>query len=191
MEFKANCNGNNVLTGKVLFNYVHLLEPYAPKNGNGEAVYSACLVIPKSDKATIDAINQAVDNTLKAQADRFGGKVPNRARLHLPLRDGDVEREDNEDYKDSYFINVKSKNKPPVVDRNKKDLETDDQVYSGMYGRAYLNFYAYSNAGNAGVSCGIGGVQKLEDGMRRGGGKMSVNSMFGDLDGSEDNGLPF
>ena len=38
---------------------------------------------------------------------KFGGKKPNKAAIKLPLRDGDIERDD-EAYKGHYFINANS-----------------------------------------------------------------------------------
>ena len=187
----AKVNGTHVVTDKVLFNYVHLLEPVVPMNG-GEPVYSTCIIIPKSDTETLDAIKKAIENAMHDGVDRFGGKIPNVKTLRMPLRDGDVDREGREEYANCWFINTKSKYKPRVVDKQLRDIETEDEVYSGMYGRVSLNFYAYANSGNKGIACGLGDVQKLEDGTRFGG-RASVADMFGAAEGSEDDngGLPF
>lgn len=37
-------------------------------------------------------------------------------------------------------------------------------IYSGMYIRVTIRFFAYSNAGNKGVGCGLNNVLKVEDG---------------------------
>jgi len=186
----AKVNGTHVVTDKVLFNYAHLLEPVVPMNG-GDPMYSVCVIIPKSDTETLDAIKKAIDNAIHEGVDRFGGKIPNIKTLRIPLRDGDVDREGQEEYANSWFINTKSKFKPRVVDKTLRDLETEDEVYSGMYGRISLNFYAYANSGNKGVSCGFDSVQKLEDGNRFGG-RMSVSDIFGPAENAEeDTSLPF
>ncbi len=183
----ATVNGTHVITNKALFNYVHLLEPMVPMNG-GDPVYSVCLIIPKSDTETVDAINEAIDNALHENVDKFGGKIPNKKAIRTPLRDGDIDREGNEQYANCWFINTKSKFKPHVVDRQKNELNSDDDVYSGMYGRASLNFYAYSVSGNRGVACGLGDVQKLEDGERMT--RRTGVDAFDDLDNG-DGKLPF
>lgn len=57
------------------------------------APYIQVLINPKDTK-TIEAINAAVDTAIKEGAAKFGSKIPNKAALKLPLRDGDVERDD-------------------------------------------------------------------------------------------------
>ncbi len=65
---------------------------------------------------------------------KFGGKKRNKAAIELPLRDGDVERDD-EAYKGHYFINANSKTAPQIVDRSVKPILDRSEVYSGCYGR--------------------------------------------------------
>ena len=91
-------NSTKVVTGVVRLSYANVWEPVSINGSNPK--YSVSLIIPKSDKKTVDAINAAVDNAIKDGAAKFGGKIPNRAALKLPLRDGDTERDD-EAYKDS------------------------------------------------------------------------------------------
>ena len=68
---------------------------------------------------------------------------PNKAAIKLPLRDGDVERDD-EAYKGHYFINANSKKTAPqIVDKSVKPIMDRSEVYSGCYGRVSLNFYAF------------------------------------------------
>ena len=104
-----------------------------PVNG-GNPKYSVSLIIPKSDTETVTAINNAVENAIKAGVGKFGGKIPNRATLKLPLRDGDVERDD-EAYKDSYFVNANSTTAPQIVDRSVQPIMDRNEVYSGCYAR--------------------------------------------------------
>ena len=88
----ANNLKTKVITGIVRLSYEHVWEP-ASING-GEPKYSASLIIPKSDKKTVKAIEEAVEAAITEGIGKFGGKKPNKAALKLPLRDGDTERED-------------------------------------------------------------------------------------------------
>ena len=54
----------------------------------------------------------------KMELQNFGGKIP--ANLKLPLRDGDIERPDDEAYADSYFIKLQFKRTASDVDRKVK-----------------------------------------------------------------------
>ena len=158
----SNNNKTKVITGiNTRLSYFHGWEPVSI-NG-GEAKYSVSVLIPKTDKATVDAISRAVDAAIEDGVSKFGGKKPNKAALKMPLRDGDLERED-EAYKGHYFINANSKTAPQIVDKTVKPILDREEVYSGCYGRVSLNFYAFNSNGNKGVACGLGNIQKIKDG---------------------------
>ena len=155
-----------VVTGIVRLSYANVWEP-ASING-GTPKYSVSLIIPKSDTKTIAAINAAVDAAIKEGAAKFGGKIPNKAALKLPLRDGDVERED-EAYQGAYFVNANSTTAPQIVGRSVQPILDRNEVYSGCYARVSINFYAFNSNGNRGVACGLGNIQKVRDGAPLGG----------------------
>ena len=98
-------NSTKVVTGVVRLSYANVWEPASINGSNPK--YSVSLIIPKSDKQPPDAINAAVDAAIKEGVAKFGGKIPNKAALKLPLRDGDTERDD-EAYKNSFFVNANS-----------------------------------------------------------------------------------
>ena len=68
-----------------------------------------------------------------------------------------------------YFLNASTKQKPGVVDAQLNPILDPTEVYSGCYGRASINFFAYNTAGNKGIGCGLNHIQKLEDGDYLGG----------------------
>lgn len=104
----ANVNRTKVITGKnTRLSYFHGWDPVSI-NGGPER-YSVSVLIPKDDKETVKAINNAVDAAIEEGIAKFGGKKPNKAAIKLPLRDGDTERED-----EAYAGHVVSQNKVPV-----------------------------------------------------------------------------
>lgn len=139
--------------------------------------YSVALIIPKKDTVTLKKINDAIKLALEEGKAKFGGKVPKVYKN--PLRDGDVDREDDENYEGCYFINANSDRKPGIVDANVEELMDQDEFYSGCYGRASVNFYAFNVSGNKGVACGLNNLQKLENGDRLSGGGTSAADDFG------------
>jgi len=159
-------NGTKVVTGVVRLSYANVWEPTSINGSNPK--YSVSLIIPKTDTQTIDAINAAVDAAIKEGAAKFGGKIPNKAALKLPLRDGDIERDD-EAYKGAYFVNANSTTAPQIVDRAVQPILDRGEVYSGCYARVSLNFYAFNSNGNRGIACGLGNIQKVKDGEALGG----------------------
>lgn len=175
---KAKRVGTKVTTGEVRLSYCHLFEPSAIEGQ--EPKYSVSVIISKSDTDTLKAIKDAVNEAKEQAKTKFGGKIP--ANLKTPLRDGDAERPDDPAYADAYFLNANSKNKPGVVDKNVSPILDQSEVYSGCYGRLTLNFYGYSAAGNKGIACGLGNVQKLRDGEPLGG----ITRAEDDFDSIED-----
>lgn len=172
---------SKVMTGLVRFSYCNIAEA---KSINGSAPkYSVSLIIPKSDKETIKKIEAAIEQAIQDGIGKFGGKIPPRGVLKLPLRDGDTERDD-EAYKDCYFINANSKNKPGTVDRNVDPIDAEE-IYSGCYGRATLNFYAFNTNGNKGIAAGLGNLQKIRDGEPLGG-KTRAEDEFTKFEAEED-----
>jgi len=155
-----------VITGKVRLSYAHLFKPVAIDDGQ-EPKYSVCLLIPKSDKQTLKKIKAAVEAAKQAGISKWGGKIPNN--LKTPLRDGDEERPDQEEYAGHYFLNANSKQAPGIVDKQLNPIMDSTEVYSGCYARASINFFAFNTAGNKGIGCGLNNIQKLEDGDYLGG----------------------
>lgn len=157
-----------VVTGVVRLSYANVWEPKAINEGQ-QPKYSVSLIIPKSDTETIAKINAAVDAAIEEGIGKFGGKKPNKASLKLPLRDGDTEREDDEAYVGSYFINANSNTAPQIVDMKVQPILERGEVYSGVYARVSVNFYAFNSSGNKGIACGLGNIQKVRDGEPLGG----------------------
>lgn len=172
-------NSTKVVTGVVRLSYEHVWEPASVNGSNPK--YSVSLIIPKSDTKTIAAINQAIDNAIRDGVAKFGGKIPPKGALKLPLRDGDTERED-EAYRDAYFVNANSTTAPQIVDRSVQPILDRSEVYSGCYARVSINFYAFNSNGNRGIACGLGNIQKVRDGEPLGGKTSAADDFTTDLD---------
>ena len=172
-------NNTKVVTGIVRLSYEHVWEPASINGSNPK--YSVSLIIPKDDVKTIAAINLAADNDIKDGAAKFGGKIPPKGALTLPLRDGDTERDD-EAYRNAYFVNANSTTAPQIVDRAVQPILDRNEVYSGCYARVSINFYAFNSNGNKGVACGLGNIQKVRDGEPLGGKTSAADDFSTDLD---------
>lgn len=161
-----NKNPQKVITGpKTRWSYANVWEPKSINGGTEK--YSVSLIIPKSDMATLDKIHAAIEAAYQegqAKLKGNGKTVPALATIKTPLRDGDLERPDDEAYKNAYFINANSPNAPGIVDADCNRILDRSEVYSGVYGRASINFYAYNANGNKGIACGLNNLQKIADG---------------------------
>lgn len=169
-------SSTKVITGLVRFSYAHVFEPSAIEEGQ-EKKYSVSILIPKDDKKTISKIEDAIAAALEEGKAKFGGKIPRSYKN--PLRDGDEERPDDENYEGHMFVNANSSRKPGLVDKNLDPIIDKDDFYSGCYGRASVNFYAFNVSGNKGIACGLNNLQKLKDGERLSGGGASAEEDFG------------
>ena len=164
-------NPTKVITGvNTRWSYVNAWE--AKSINGGAPKFSVSLIIPKSDTKTIEKIQAAIQAAYEEGQGKLKGNgksVPALSVLKTPLRDGDAERPDDEAYADAYFINANSATAPGIVDADRNPILDRSEVYSGVYGRASINFYAFNSNGNKGIACGLNNLQKIKDGEPLGG----------------------
>lgn len=183
-----------VKIGKARASYVSVFHPKGVEGA--EPKYSISLIIPKENKALIAQIEQAIKNAFDYGKTTLGANAK-LERLKTPLRDGDEERPDDEAYKGAYFINASCKTKPgvsvfkgtKVVDGKKQNiienLEDEEEMYSGCYVYASVNFYAFNQKGNKGIAAGLNNVLKVADGEPLGG-RSSAEAEFSDMEIDEE-----
>lgn len=177
-------NPMKVITGpNTRWSYANVWEP---KSINGGAPkYSVSLIIPKSDKTTVDKINAAIKAAYEEGQSKLKGNgrsVPALSAIKTPLRDGDLERTDDEAYANSYFINANSPSAPGIVDADRNTIIDRSEVYSGVYGRASISLYAFNSNGNKGIACGLNNLQKIRDGEPLGGKSRAEDDFATDVD---------
>ena len=155
-----------VKTGKVRLSYCKVWQASSSFDG-AKPKFSTSIIIPKSDTKTIDAIEKAIQAAYKE------GEAK-------PLRDGDLERGEDEAYKDSYFLNANSTSRPGIIDRDFNEITDPEELVSGDYARVTLTFAAYNVGTARGIGCYLGNIMKLEDGEPLGGGHISAADDFAD-----------
>lgn len=172
-------NPMKVITGPdTRWSYANVWEPKSINGGTPK--FSVSLIIPKSDTKTLAKIKAAIEAAYHEGESKLKGNgksVPPLAALKTPLRDGDTERPDDEAYSNAYFINANATMAPGIVDADRNPILTRSEVYSGVYGRASISFYAFNSNGNKGIACGLNNLQKIRDGEPLGG-KASAESDF-------------
>ena len=176
-------NPTKVITGvKTRWSYANVWQ--AKSINGGTPKFSVSLIIPKSDTKTVTAVKNAIQAAYEEGQSKLKGSsksVPALTAIKNPLRDGDVERPDDAAYQDSYFINANSATAPGIVDAARNPIIEHSEVYSGVYGRASINFYAFNSNGNRGIACGLNNLQKVSDGEPLGG-KTRAEDDFADED---------
>lgn len=160
-----------VITGEARLSYVHLFKPYS-NDPNKEPKYSVTVLIPKSDIATKQRIDAAIQAAIQEGASsKWNGVRP--PMVPTPIHDGDGVRPSGEPFapecKGHWVFTASSKQQPQVVDLQVQPILNQTDVYSGMYARVSIMFFPYSANGKKGIGCGLGNVQKLRDGEPLGG----------------------
>ena len=176
--------------------YVALLEKRALPQSEDEA-YGIQLMLPKTEEVE-EFIKELKQVYVQVLLDKFGPeKAKNTAQLiaaknKFPVRDGDDPKEADlanaEQLKGHYFINTNNRFKQPhIIGPMGKSVDpstlTTDDIYSGMWGRAMLEFWYYDTAGNKGISTSIAAFMKTKDDDNLGAGTTSTEAedAFGDF----------
>lgn len=179
-----NANPMKVITGPdTRWSYANVWE--AKSINGGTPKFSVSLIIPKSDTRTLNKIKAAIEAAYKEGESKLKGNgktVPPLSSIKQPLRDGDIERPDDEAYSNAYFVNANSATAPGIVDSNLDPILERSEVYSGVYGRASINFYAFNSNGNKGIACGLNNLQKIRDGESLGGKSRAEDDFATDVD---------
>lgn len=177
-------NPMKVITGPdTRWSYANVWE--AKSINGGTPKYSVSLIILKSDTKTVSKIKAAIEAAYHEGESKLKGNgksVPPLIAIKSPLRDGDVERPDDPAYANAYFINANSTTAPGIVDADRNPVITRSEVYSGVYGRASINFYAFNSNGNKGIACGLNNLQLIRAGEPLGGKTSAENDFASDAD---------
>lgn len=181
-------SGTTVTTGVCRASYAHVFEPQPekkPKPGS-KPKYSISLLIPKTDRATVQMLAEALK---LAGEERFGPKFMADYKMKgspykKAIRDGDAEREDPA-YAGHYFVNCRSAQRPAILARDARTPITNPADFrSGDYCRATINAFAYDNE-SKGVSFGLIHLQKVESGEALGNTGPAPESVYDAIPGEE------
>ncbi|WDL96905.1 DUF2815 family protein [Alicyclobacillus sp. ALC3] len=183
-----NADPKRVVTGRARLSFVHLFTPFT-RQGQ-EPKYSVTLLIPKSDVATKQRIDAAIQAAIQEGVEkRWNGVRP--PQIAFPIYDGDgVKPSDGLPFgpecKGHWVMTAscKADRKPEIVDASLNPIIDQTQVYSGMYAHVSIRFFAYTASGKKGIGCGLGNVQKVADGEPLGGGSRSAEEDFASLAGT-------
>lgn len=180
-NYNKKMTATAVRLGEVRFSYAHVFERRRDEDGN-DGKYSVCVLIPKTDKQALDMIAAATEAAKQdGKAKKWGGKIP--ANVKVPLRDGDIEHEDDPTFHGMMFFNASSNSKPGVkvlAGGALSDAIDESDFYSGCWGAVTVNFFPFENSGNKGVAVGLNNLVKTRDDEALAGGS-SAESDFADL----------
>lgn len=173
---------NDVILKNVRLSYVRFDKAVA-RQPNQEAKYSCTVLLPKSDVAQKQALDNAIAAAIVQGRERWGNRVP--AQPKTVVHDGDGLSPQGNEYgseaKGCWIFTAslaESRGPVQVVDLNRQPILTASEIYSGMYANVLISFYMYNNE-SIGVGAGLGPVQKVADGEPLGGKLPSADDVFG------------
>lgn len=186
----------SIITAPFRLAFPEVFTPKAAVQG-GDEKYSITMLFPKDDSSLIPSMPGGGILALRKLAlaaiqEKWGTdkqKWPATIRsLDLktylspagkdgwPFRDGDLQEWDG--FANQVFIRAGSKFPPGIVDQKLHPIIDKTAVFGGLICRAQVNAYAYSTAGNNGVSFGLNNFQVLKDDGTAFGGKNNAADVF-------------
>ncbi|MBR3287947.1 MAG: DUF2815 family protein [Bacteroidales bacterium] len=175
--FQPKVLGTKVIFGPCRLSYTHVFQKYSPDGDDASGKYQTNVLIPKTEKETIKALKDAIEEAKRAAlVSKWGGKEPRK--LQLPLSDGD--EKDDETYEGHFYVNAKCSTRPGIVDRDKAPITDEEEIYSGVWAVVSVTFFGYDTNGNRGVACGLNNIMKWRDDERLGG-RVSAQADFADF----------
>lgn len=186
----AKTNRDVVAYGRLSF--AHLFTPRRAEE-TADPKYSATLLIPKSDTATIQRVQAAIQAAVKDGVERgyFAKPIDPMATKYPPLRDGDTPNSNGEqrgpEFAGHWFIPAKASTsrKPFVVDQQVQPIIEEEEIYSGCFVNMAIQFFAYKGTSNKGISASLTGVQKVKDGERLGAAPVEATDVFSAIAGGQ------
>lgn len=170
----------NIITPTFRCSFPELFEAKKMEGTAGEPKFSVVMVFPKTVdiKALKDLAAAAIEE--KYGRDPVTKKLKTPPNFRNPFRDGDTEMtaEGAPKYPGCIFVSASSQKQPGIVGPANVPLTNPNEVYGGMYARAYVNCYVYDKSGNRGVAFGLQALQKTKDGEPFGGGRVNPTTVF-------------
>lgn len=169
-----------VVTGEGRFSFPSLFEAREPDNEGDKPKYEVTLLVPKSDKETVQKLKKAIKAAAEeGKTTKFGGKIP--ANLKNPLHDGDDKADDYPEFADHFYFAARSTKRPGIVDKNLNAVIDAEKVYPGVYGRLQVEAFAYNHPkGGKGVALSLQNAQVLRDGEPFGSVAQKAEDAFND-----------
>lgn len=156
--------------------------------GGGEAKFGATFLIGKDNEELLGALEKEI--IAKAQEKWGDPKYKEtlktlQAGERICLRDGDT-KANYDGYEGNMFVSCSSKNKPLVIDRDKKELEENaGRPYGGCYVNAKIEIWCQSNKYGKRINASVTGVQFVRDGDAFSGSAPASKDDFDSLDAGD------
>lgn len=186
-------NGN-IMTCPVRLSFPELFEAKARTiNGvTSEPKYEVALLFPKGANLRV-LVDEATRVANDAVGQKWKIKLPNGkiighvgskdAKLvSFPLRDGEEMTQYGGFEEGAYFMKVRSKTRPGIVDRQGRPITDERAMYPGVWALVTVRAFWYDVDMKKGVSFGLQNIQKFADDDPLGSTRSSAEDEFEPLD---------
>ena len=162
--------GITLVTPKFRVSFPKVFKPEYNKLSKRDE-YSVVALFPKGE--TLDKMKEAAMEVGKAMFGPNPKKWPKNFKS--PFKDQGEREKENDDgtkflpdgyVKGNLMIQMKSKNKPGLIDKQKNKIEDESEFYAGCWARAnvYIQAFEIDGGVNRGVSVSLNHLQKVADG---------------------------
>lgn len=124
------------------------------KIDNSAGIYFLSGLFPKDDKETVGKVVSAIEKLKKENSD---------INITLPstLRDGDVDRPEDNRFTGMFYINTSTKERPEIIDSHRNTIYNPQECVSGDFCNVGIKPYIFVNGRDAGISAELKMIQKL------------------------------
>lgn len=160
---------------------------FQPRNANAsrkdqppKMEYSLEALFPKDAdlKALKDAVVEAIKEKWGEDQKKWPTDHEGKSKIQLPFKKQDTKMKTKEDgtkflpepyVAGAIFANLKSKQRPGLVDAKNQPIIDEADFYAGCWARAQVNVKAWEHTGKVGVSLWLNHLQKVKDDEHLGG----------------------
>jgi len=146
-----------------------------------DGVFRTSALIPKTDKAQITQIEEAIEEAKDyGKTAKWGGKIPRN--LKIAFQDGDdTDLEKYPENEGHFLLNCRSKKKVGLVDIDRQPILDASEVYSGCWAYLSVTSFAYDNE-SKGVSFFLNNIMKARDDESFGAASSTPDEDFADIE---------
>jgi hypothetical protein len=159
---------SNIMTPMFRVSYPNVFKP-KQNDLSGKLEYILVALFPKGTDLTV--LKNAATKACEEKWGKEKHKWPKE--LKSPFKDQAKRAKVNEEGKSvlpngyeegAIYLDLKSEQKPGIVDQNVQDILDPSEFYAGVWARATVRVFAYDHKVNKGVSIGLVNLQKIKDG---------------------------
>ena len=146
----------SIILKDVRLSYLNAWKP-RKSSEDSKPRYSVSCILPKDHKQ-VGELREAIRKEI---AEKWPDPKKRPGNLHIPLRDGDTDRENDAAYADAFFINASSdaERQPRLIDGQLQPVPDNGFWASGDYGNVKIDLFPFIRPEKKGIGVGLVTIQ--------------------------------